>query len=109
MKKLLPSTAILSLALFTHAGASTDIDLPPPILAAPAATTQVAANDLRLHPQAVSVQLVGIGENRIVRSAGLQSAERQEARATTDGVPSTPVALAALLLVVCMLIGRRNI
>ena len=55
------------------------------------------------------MQLVGIGENRIVRSAGLQSAERQEARATTDGVPSTPVALAALLLVLCMLIGRRNI
>lgn len=124
MKKLLLSFAILSLVLSTQAGASTDLDNAAALAASVAtattqvatATTQVAvASDLRLRPgtaQPVAVQLVGIGENRsdqrVVRSATSPRADTQDRPPPVDGLPSTPVALGALLLLLCMLIGRRN-
>lgn len=130
MKKLLLSIAILSLVLGGQARASTHPDasgeaaiaaiaaptassaLSAPSAAAPA-TQVAAASDLLLRPaaaQKVSVQLVGIGDNRsdqrIGRSAGQQAADQE--RPGPEGLPSTPVALGALLLLLCMLIGRRN-
>lgn len=113
MKKLLLSIVIVSFALGTQASASPDLALVP-AMNAPATATQVAASDLRLLPgaaQPVSVQLVGIGDSRGTRTAGrLASAEGngRDTKAPAEGLPSTPIALATLLLLLCRLIGRRS-
>jgi hypothetical protein len=120
MKKLLLSSAILSLVLGAQVRASTNHDalseaaIAAPTAAAAPATQVAAASDLLLRPaaaQKVSVQLVGIGDNRsdqrIGRSAGQQAPDQE--LPGPEGLPSTPVALGALLLLLCMLIGRRNV
>lgn len=113
MKKLLLSTLIVSFTLGTQASASPDLALVPTITA-PSNATQVAASDLRLLPataQPVSVQLVGIGDNRLVRNVGRPAtadATVRNAKAPGEGLPSTPIALATLLLLLCRLIGRRS-
>ena len=115
MKTLLLSTAILALALGPQASASSDLTVVPAMVAAPMATpagpTQVAASDLRLRAgagQPVSVQLVGIGDNRIARSGSRHAADGRDVKPPAEGLPSTPIALATLLLILCRLIGRRS-
>ncbi len=113
MKKLLLSIVIVSFALGTQASASPDLALVP-TMNAPASATQVAASDLRLLPataQPVSVQLVGIGDTRISRTAGRSATADgnvRDGKAPAEGLPSTPIALATLLLLLCRLIGRRS-
>jgi hypothetical protein len=112
MKKLLITTAIVSLALASPASASPDLSLAP-TMTAPVAATQVASSDLMLRSasQPVSVQLVGIGDNRIARTAGRPAAgdgNARDAKQPAEGLPSTPIALATLLLLLCRLIGRRS-
>ncbi len=111
MNKLLFSTAIVSLAFATPASSSPELVLPPAAMAAPLSATQVAASDMLLRPgagQPVSVQLVGIGENRVARPVGRQAADTRSSSAPAEGLPSTPIALATLLLLLCRLIGRRS-
>lgn len=113
MKKLLLSILIVSSALGAQATASPDLALVP-TMNAPATATQVAASDLRLLPagaQPVSLQLVGIGDSRISRTAGRPATgdgNVRNATPPTEGLPSTPIALATLLLLLCRLIGRRS-
>jgi len=113
MKKLLLSIVIVSFALGTQASASPDLALVP-TMNAPAGATQFAASDLRLLPtagQPVSVQLVGIGDNRISRTAGRPATVDgtvRDSKMPAEGLPSTPIALATLLLLLCRLIGRRS-
>jgi hypothetical protein len=112
MKKLLLTTAILSLALGTQASASPDLSLAP-TMTSPVAATQVASSDLMLRPaaQPVSVQLVGIGDNRVARTASRAAAgdgNARDGKQPAEGLPSTPIALGTLLLLLCRLIGRRS-
>jgi len=116
MKTLLLSTAILAFALGPQASASSDLTLVAPTgvappMTAPAKPTQVAASDLRLRPgvgQPVSVQLVGIGDNSIARPGSRYPADGRDVQPPAEGLPSTPIALATLLLLLCRLIGRRS-
>jgi hypothetical protein len=111
MNKLLFSTAIVSLAFATPASSSPELVMPPAAMAAPVSATQVAASDMLLRPgtgQPVSVQLVGIGDNRVARPVGRQAADTRSPSAPAEGLPSTPIALATLLLLLCRLIGRRS-
>jgi hypothetical protein len=111
MKKLLLFTAILSLAFATPASSSPELVMPPAAMATPGSATQVAASDMRLRPvagQPVSVQLVSIGDNRVAQPIGRQAADTRSPSAPAEGLPSTPIALATLLLLLCRLIGRRS-
>jgi hypothetical protein len=113
MKKLLLSIVIVSSALGTHASATPDLALVP-TMNAPATATQLAASDVRLLPsgaQSVSVQLVGIGDSRMSRTVGRPAAADgniRDGKPPAEGLPSTPIALATLLLLLCRLIGRRS-
>jgi hypothetical protein len=111
MNKLLLSTAILSLGFATPASSNPELVIPSAVLAAPVSATQVAASDVRLMPvagQPVSVQLVGIADNRMTRPVGRQAVDTRTPSAPSEGLPSTPIALATLLLLLCRLIGRRS-
>ncbi len=112
MKKL-PSSVILSLMLAGQAALAADSAKPAAALPAPATTTQlaVAAPELRLRspsPQAGAVQMIAIGDSRLGQPRTPAAAESRPDNAAAERLPSTPVALASLLLVICILIGRRN-
>jgi len=121
MKPILLTSAVLAFSLFSHAGVTADLATPaavPVSLAAsspasgPADQTQLASlsQDLRLGsqgPRPAPVQLAAIGDNRI-GSSPLVDGRIQAQNANSGGLPSTPVALSALLLMLCILIRRRN-
>ena len=107
MKPLLRSLLILSIALFSQSALAAD-----PVPAAPTATQVAAASqDLRsrTNPALTTVQLaIGDGPTS-AGSASLRDAARPLEQRSAEGLPSTPIALASLLLILCILIGRRNI
>jgi hypothetical protein len=52
--------------------------------------------------------MIAIGDSRLGLPRTPAAAESRPDNATAERLPSTPVALASLLLVICILIGRRN-
>jgi hypothetical protein len=108
MKKILISlSVVLSLALFSHIGLSADLAIP---VTASSVSVVNAAPELLAQARATQpppLQLAAIGDSNGRRSAGLQDAGPAD-KATVEGLPSTPIALATLLLVICILVGRRN-
>jgi hypothetical protein len=107
MKKILISlSVVLSLGLFSHIGLSADLAIPG---AASSVSVVTAAPELLAQAQGTQnpLQLAAIGDSNGRRSAGLQDAVPAD-KAIVDGLPSTPIALATLLLVICILVGRRS-
>jgi len=106
MKPLLVSLAI-SMALFSQPGRAAD-----PVISMQAPPTQVAiaAQDLRLTSPSTrtSAQLAAVDGSGNVGASRLVDAPGQVQSAPAEGLPSTPIALATLLLMFCILVGRRN-
>jgi len=106
MKPLLLSLAI-SMALFSQLGRAAD-----PVVSVQTAPTQVAvaAQDLGLKSLSTrtSPQLAAVDGSGSVVSSRLVDATGQVKNAPGEGLPSTPIALATLLLMFCILVGRRN-
>jgi len=112
MKKILFSFALLGSLLFSLPGTTADRSLPD--TAVPVSLT--AAQPSLPAPQ---VQLAALGDARGVGVAPVRDLVRPATAATgaavivadkppADGLPSTPIALACLLLIMCILVGRRN-
>lgn len=107
MKKILISlSVVLSLGLFSHIGLSADLAIP---VTASSASVVTAAPELLAQARGnqTPLQLAVIGDSNGRRSAGLQDAGPAD-KAAVEGLPSTPIALATLLLVICILVGRRS-
>jgi hypothetical protein len=106
MKPLLLSLAI-SMALFSQPGRAAD-----PVVSVHPAPTQiaVAAQDLRLKSPSTrtSPQLAAVDGSGSAVSSRLVDAPGQAQDARGEGLPSTPIALATLVLMFCILVGRRN-
>ncbi|MGE0800184.1 MAG: hypothetical protein AB7O55_17835 [Lautropia sp.] len=108
MKILLFILSFVSLALFPPGGPNAESTR----LAAAGAGTN-AMGSVHLDAPAVPLQLASAGIDRslgigraielVGPSAGLEPAARAD-----DPMPSTSTGLAALLLMICILIGRRN-
>ena len=109
MKKILLSSTAFSISLFSQSGVTADLAIP---VSLPPAQVAVATQDLRLSPpqaRAAGVQFAAIGELQNRGGIGnLQDAKSGATDAVSGGLPSTPIALASLLLMICILIGRRN-
>ena len=107
MKPLFRSLAIFWIAAFSQFGWAADLDAP-----SAAAPTQVAAaaQDLRMRPPPAlnAAQLGVIDDARNAGSGSLRDTARAVENSPAEGLPSTPIALATLLLIICILIGRRN-
>jgi hypothetical protein len=106
MKPLLRFLSVLSIVLFCQFGRAADL-LP----SASAAPTQVAAaaQDLRSKtPPVLSTVQMAIIDGSRNGSGSLRDELRPIDKSPTEGLPSTPIALATLLLMICILIGRRN-
>ena len=125
MKKLLLTSAILSLSLLSHAGTTADLAIPAsspasqhialpislPVSVAPVQMA-VAATDEPFGATAsrqAPVQLAAVGGARDQPGSGtLQDADLPGRRVVPEALPSTPVALASLLLMICILVRRRK-
>ncbi len=112
MKKILFSFALIGSLLISLPGTTADRSLPD--TAVPVSLT-VAQTPLSV-PQ---VQLAALGDARGVGVAPVRDLVRPANAAagaavivadkpSVDGLPSTPIALACLLLIMCILVGRRN-
>ncbi len=119
MKNILIPSAFLSLSLLSLPGFTADLAAPESV-----APTQVAvaAQELRPSPsearaplaqRATPVQFAAIGG--LPQQGGMGSLQDAPLRtpgavseAVGGGLPSTPIALASLLLMICILIGRRK-
>ncbi len=99
----LAAQATLAAPPLVPSGSAAMSMLPAPIADAQAAGPLAASAG----PQ---MKMASIGGVLTPGSAAAASAERQATGGETLGerLPSTPVALATLLLVICILIGRRN-
>lgn len=96
------------MALFSQPGRAAD-----PLVQVQPAPTQLAAvaQDLRMKPPSVrsASQLAAVDGSAGAGSAPLVDAPGRQAKdAPADGLPSTPIALATLFLMFCILVGRRN-
>ena len=112
MKNPLLSLIVLSATLFCQTGGAAE-------LAQPIAHSQmqqavvhqmvVVSDALPPTPQ---LQLASIGDGRSMLSGSLQAASRTSGQpagsASVGRLPSTPIALACLVLVICILVGRRS-
>lgn len=103
MKKILLSLGVLSLTVFGRPGATADLAMSHSL----ATTPSVSMTEV-MSAQASQLQLAAIGDSRAARPGNLREADRPAAMPAADGLPSTPVALASLLLIICILVGRRN-
>ena len=104
MKKILLSLGVLSLTVFGRPGATADLAMSPSL----ATTPSISMTEVMSAAQASQLQLAAIGDSRAARPGNLREADRPAAMPAADGLPSTPVALASLLLIICILVGRRN-
>lgn len=105
MKKTLISSGILALTLFSHPGSTSDLAMHSSL--APALKS-LPVIEVRATVPATQLQLATIGDAQGPRSGNLRDAGRSAGTPPAEGLPSTPVALAAMLLIICILIGRRN-
>ena len=106
MKPLLRSLSVFSIVLFCQFGRAADL-LP----SASAAPTQVAAvaQDLRSKtPPALNAVQMAVIDGPRKGVVSLRDEARPADKGPAEGLPSTPIALATLLLMICILIGRRN-
>ena len=114
MKNLLPSLVILSATLFCHAGAAADLTQPASGTQVQQAAVRQAVplNEALDLPPTPQLQLASIGDGRSMQTGNLRAASRATDRpagnANIDRLPSTPTALACLVLVICILVGHRN-
>lgn len=110
MKNPAAASALILFSLFSPPGLTADLATTTP---AEATQVSIAATELRPAAPAPGVQFAAVGEARTLearpRDAGaLRNASQGRDVATAGGLPSTPIALASLLLILCILIGRRN-
>jgi hypothetical protein len=109
MKPLFSALFLLPLLLSSPSGKASD-----PVASVMAAQTRVvaAASDLRLpSPASLSsaVQVAAISSPGAGFGTGnLTNASRGRDEGTAEALPSTPIALATLFLIICILVGRRN-
>ena len=106
MKKLLPCLIVLSVTLFCQPGGAADLALPNAF--SPAAPAGTLSGSVPAKPPA-QLQLASVAEG-LQLSGNARAAERPDAGAakSTDGLPSTPIALACLALIICILVRRRT-
>ena len=109
MKKTLISLGVLWLTLFSPPSLTADLAVPASLGPTQASVSLV---DVRPAAHAVQLQFAAIGDPRSTRLGTLRDADRPAEKPVVnpaaEGLPSTPVALASLLLILCILIGRRN-
>lgn len=116
MKKILLSFALLGSLLFSLPGTTADRSLPD-------TAVQVSLSETQTPLPTPQVQLAVLSDARsvrgtpvrdLVRPANVVSSAASSAavivadKPPVDGLPSTPIALACLLLIMCILVGRRN-
>ena len=106
MKKILLSVGVLSLTLFSHPGSTADLALS----SARAPThLSVSMTEIRVGAAAPPMKLAAIGDPGSGAGAGnLRGADANSEKPAAEALPSTPVALGGLLLILCILIRRRN-
>lgn len=105
MKKILLSLAVLSSTLFSLPGSTAGSDTPA---ARPPAHLSVALNEVRAGAPTPQLRLAAIGDPATTRASSLHDTDRAAEKPAAEGLPSTPVALGCLLLIFCILVGRRN-
>jgi hypothetical protein len=106
MKKILLTLGVLLLTSVSLPGETVERPMPASLLQT---SPSISANEVLTTVPAPQLQLAAISEPLGVRSGNLRDANRPAAdRPSADSLPSTPVALACLLLMICILVGRRN-
>ena len=106
MKKILLCLCILSTMVPALPGSAADLSMPVSrsLLEPSASVTELTGT-----PPAPQMKLAAIGDNRLIVTGSLRdSGNRPPDKPAREELPSTPVALACLALVICILVGRRN-
>lgn len=112
MKKILLSSALLGSLLFSLPGTTADRSLPD-------TGVQVSLIETKTLLPVPQVQLAVLSDVHSVRGTPVRDLVRPPPAASgaavivadkppAEGLPSTPIALACLVLIMCILVGRRN-